>query len=213
MRPLKKYVIRHLEEQTYLEILTLSPSALKITNLLITLTYDKSQSIAWRAMEAIGQISKEIAKTDPDMVRNIVGRLLWMIRDESGGIGWSCPEMLGEIVRNNPKLCADIAPIIVSFHEELMLISGVLWATGRIGQINDETVGYAIPVIVPYLQSDDSTLRAYAAYALGSLGAIGTVTLLGQLRKDNSLVNFYEDGDLKQKTVGEIAEEALSQLG
>jgi len=36
-------------------------------------------------MEAIGLGAKEISKTDPAAVRNIVGRLLWMIRDESGG--------------------------------------------------------------------------------------------------------------------------------
>jgi HEAT repeat protein len=212
VRPLKKEVTKYLEGKNYLGIITLSPSSHKIINLLITLTYDKSQSVSWRAMEAIGLLSKEIAKTDPEKVRNIVGRLLWMIRDESGGIGWSCPEMLGEIVRNNPDLCADIAPIIVSFHEEKMLISGVLWAIGRMGIINDETVGYAIPVTLQYLDSPDDTIRGYAAHAMGRLGAVGAVSKLEQLKSDESPIDFYEDGDLKKKRVGAIAEEALVKL-
>ncbi|MEW6602967.1 MAG: DVU0298 family protein, partial [Nitrospirota bacterium] len=181
-------------------------------NILISLSYDKKKYISWRAIEAIGLVSKEIAESDTETVRNIVGRLLWMIRDESGGIGWSVPETLGEIVRNNRGLCADIAPIIASFHDEKMLTAGVLWAMGRIGNINDQTSGYAIPLILPYLQASDHVLRAYAAFALGRIGAVGAVPKLEQIRNDNSAVTYYEDGDLRQKTVGAFAEEALEEL-
>ena len=213
MHPQKKEVISLLEQKKYEEILKVSASVHKIINILISLSYDKKQYIAWRAIEAIGLVSKELAESDAETVRNIVGRLLWMIRDESGGIGWSVPETLGEIVRHNPQLCADIAPIIASFHEEKMLTAGVLWALGRIGRINNETVGYAIPIVLPYLQSADPTLRGYAALALGRLGAIGAVSKLEQLRSDNNAVTFYEDGELRQKTVGRFAEEALEKLG
>ena len=213
MHPQKKEVISLLEQKKYEEILKVSASVHKIINILISLSYDKKQYIAWRAIEAIGLVSKELAESDTETVRNIVGRLLWMIRDESGGIGWSVPETLGEIVRHNPQLCADIAPIIASFHEEKMLTAGVLWAMGRIGRINNETVGYAIPIVLPYLQSADPTLRGYAAFALGRLGAIGAVSKLEQLRSDNNAVTYYEDGELRQKTVGGFAEEALEKLG
>lgn len=212
MQPLKKEVISLLEQKKYEEIAKVPASVHKIINILISLSYDKKQYISWRAMESIGIVSKEIAKSDPEKVRNIVGRLLWMIRDESGGIGWSVPETLGEIVRNSPQLFADIAPIIASFHEEKMLASGVLWALGRIGKINNETVGYAIPIVLPYLQSSDHTLRAYAAFALGRFGAVGAVSKLEQLRSDNNAVSFYNDGELHRKTVGVFAEEALEKL-
>jgi len=213
VHPQKKEVISLLEQKKYEEILKVSASVHKIINILISLSYDKKQYIAWRAIEAIGLVSKELAESDTETVRNIVGRLLWMIRDESGGIGWSVPETLGEIVRHNPQLCADIAPIIASFHEEKMLTAGVLWAMGRIGRINNETVGDAIPIVLPYLQSADPTLRGYAAFALGRLGAIGAVSKLEQLRSDNNAVTYYEDGELRQKTVGGFAEEALEKLG
>lgn len=212
MNTIKKEVLSLLEQKKYEEMLKVSASVHKIINILISLSYDKNKYISWRAIEAVGLVSKEIAKSDAETVRNIVGRLLWMIRDESGGIGWSVPETLGEIVRNNPQLCADIAPIIASFHEEKMLTAGVLWALGRIGKINDETVGYAIPIILPYLQSDDPTLRGYAAFALGNIGAIGAVSKLAKLMSDNNLVTFYKKGELHQKSVGGFAEEALEKL-
>ncbi len=212
MLPLKKEVIRCLDRKSYEDLIQLSPSSHKLTSILITLSYDKTKSMSWRAIEAMGVVSRETARTDPETVRNIVGRLLWMIRDESGGIGWSCPEMLGEIVRNNRVLFADVAPVIVSFHEEKMLRSGVLWAIGRMGRINNETVGYAIPVVLPYLQSEDNTVRGYAAFALGELGAVGAAQKLEQIKNDDSSIYCYEHGELNKKRVGEIAAEAILKI-
>src|SRR4030067_2920992 len=184
-------MITLLEKKQYDALVRLSFSERKILSILISLSYDKENPVSWRAIESIGLITKETAKTNPELVRNIAGRLLWMIRDESGGIGWSAPEILGEIVRNNPVLYSDIAPIIASFHEEKMLCSGVLWALGRIGKINDETVNYAFPIILSYLKSDDNTLRGYAAWTLREMGNEGSVAALENLRKDTKHSVFF----------------------
>jgi len=209
---LKKEITGLLEKKDYNELVRLSSLDKKVISILISLSYDKNNPAAWRAMEAVGLATGEIAKSKPDSVRNIAGRLLWMLRDESGGIGWSAPEILGEIVRNNPSLCADIAPIIASFHEEKMLVSGVLWAMGRIGRINSETVDYAAPIVRSYLGSPDKTLRGYAAFALGEMGAVESPGELEQLQNDGNVVSFYEDGELREKTVGEIVSRILEKL-
>ena len=213
MLPLKKEIIDVLEKQSFHDLIHLSSSHHKIVNSLISLSYDKKKLLSWRAIEAVGIISKDISETDPDTVRNIAGRLLWMLRDESGGIGWSAPEMLAEIIRNNPVLCADIAPIIVSFHTEVMLTAATLRATGRIGPINNETVGYAIPIILPYLKSADSTVRGNAVYALGELGAVGARILLVRLKNDQARFDFYDCGELREITVAEMVSFALARMG
>jgi len=208
----RKEVLSLLEEKKYDELVRLSSSHKKILSILISLSYDKKTSVSWRAIESIGLITGVISKTHPELVRNIIGRLLWMIRDESGGIGWSTPEILGEIVRNNPELYSDIAAVIMSFHQEKMLTAGVLWAIGRIGKINTEMVNYAIPVVLNYLYNSDKTLRGYAAWALGEIGASETINKLRKLKSDDSPVPFYEDGELKEKTVGEVAVQAINKL-
>lgn len=212
MSPLKKEIAALLEKKEYPALVRLSLADKKTISILISLSYDKNNATSWRAMEAIGLATKEISGSNPETVRNIVGRLLWMIRDESGGIGWSVPEILGEIVRNTPVLCADIAPIIVSFHEEIMLCPGVLWALGRMGKINNETVNYAVPVIISYLGSGDNTLRGYAARALGEMGSEASVTELENLRDDTSRIKFYEDGELNKRSVGELASGSIVKL-
>lgn len=212
MLPLKKSILALLEKKHLKEISILRASPFKIINSLVSLSYDKKSSISWRAIEAVGLFTGEMAKEDSEFVRNIVGRLLWMIRDESGGIGWSVPEMLGEIVKNNPALCSDIAPVIVSFHEELMLATGVLWAAGSMGDLNKETIAYSVPLIRPFLKSSEAIQRGYAARALGALGASDAKQDIEELINDNSLIPFYINGDIREKTVGDVANEALSRL-
>jgi len=208
----KNEIIKLLRDKRYRELSKLPHGMRKTLSLLLSLSYDKKDVISWRAMEAIGILTREIAKKDPGNVRNIVGRLLWMIRDESGGIGWSIPEILGEIVSNNPELCADIAPIIVSFHEEKMLNSGVLWAIGRIGKINAEFIDYATPIVISCLESPEMILRGYAAFASGQLLAAIAVNNLEKLKTDTGIVPFYEEGELKEKSIGDIASEAFKKL-
>ena len=208
----RREVITLLEKKQYDALVRLSFSERKILSILISLSYDKKNPVSWRAIESIGLITKETAKTNPELVRNIAGRLLWMIRDESGGIGWSSPEILGEIVRNNPELCSDIAPIIVSFHEEEMLSAGVLKAVGRIGMINTEFIEYAVPVVLSYLHNPNPALRGFAAWSLGEIGTAESLNELQKLINDNNVLLFYEDGELREKTVGEIAAKSIEKL-
>lgn len=188
------------------------PSLRKAVSILISLSYDKQSVLSWRAIEAIGLLTAELAGTDPDSVRNIVGRLLWMIRDESGGIGWSVPEILGEIVRNNPVLCEDIAPIIASFHEELMLTPGVMRALSRIGQINAETVEYAVPIIRSYLSTAAPLTRGLAVTAIAEMGDAASLDILERMKEDSSEISLYENGELVKKTIARLSGEAAKKL-
>ena len=71
---------------------------------LFSLTFDASEVIQWRAVEAIGRVAGVQAETDLEPVRDFVRRLLWLMNDESGGLGWHAPEAIGEILVNVPDL-------------------------------------------------------------------------------------------------------------
>jgi len=184
----------------------------RLLSALISLTYDKKNIITCRAIQAFGIVSKEIAKTKPEIVRNAVGRLLWMIREESGGIGWSSPEMLGEIVRNNPVLFSDVGPVIMSFLDEEMLASGVIIAAGRIGEVAPELVSHAVQPIISYLYNPEPYLRGVAAQALGRMKASGSIRDLEKLKSDNSRIAIYVEGELREKKISEIVEEAINYI-
>jgi len=208
----KKEIKKLLEENKYHELNALFPDKRKLITLLISSTYDRKDVVAWRAMEAIGLISADMSVEKPDFVRDLVNRLLWMLRDESGGIGWSCPEILSEIIRNNPESCEDIATVVASFHDEKMLTPGVMLAIGRIGNIHSYFYDFAAPIVTSYLDDPDPATRAYAAYAAGELDIPDVSGKLEKMGRDTSAVPFYEGGLLKEMTAGEIADTALVKL-
>ncbi|GBE40246.1 hypothetical protein BMS3Bbin09_00120 [bacterium BMS3Bbin09] len=208
----KKEIKRLLEENKYDELNALFPNKRKLITLLISSTYNRTEVVSWRAMEAIGQIATDMSRENPEFVRELVNRLLWMIRDESGGIGWSCPEILSEIVKNNPEICKDIATVVASFHDEPPLTPGVMLAIGRIGNIHDYFYDFAAPIVTSYLDDPDPATRAYAAYAAGELDIRDTEDKLEELTNDTSPVPFYEVGELKDMTAGKLANTALAKL-
>lgn len=206
---LKERIIRLLEEKNYSELLEVAEREQGIFRTLLSLTYDKEDLICWRAIESVGLIAGEIAKTDPGIVRNLAGRLLWSIREESGGIGWSAPEILGEIVRNSPDEFSDLVPIIASFHEENMLRCGVFRAIVRIAEVRPDLAKSSSTFIKLYLRHEDALVRAYAVMLTGRLGLKEYTAEIEMHLGDSNVIKIYEKGDFKISTVGQIAEQTV----
>jgi hypothetical protein len=199
-------IISLLEEKQYDELVEMAKKDTKgIFRLLIGITYDKSNILCWRAIDLTGIIAGEIAKTNPEVIRTMAQRLLWMLRDESGNNLSSAPEMLGEIVRNSPDVFADIAPVIASFHDELMLRPGVLRAIFRIGEVRPDLIGISREFLESYLRDEDPVVRAYAFLIAGAYKFTGSLPDMAKRKDDGDVVTLYCDGDFISVSVGEIA--------
>ena len=209
----RKEILPLLEEKKYDEITSLAKKDIRgLFRLLISITYDKGDVLCWRAIEAIGIIAGEIAKTRPDVIRSLAQRLLWMLRDESGNNISSAPEMLGEIVRNSPGSFADIAPVIASFHDELMLKPGVLRAVFRIGEVRPDLISISPEFTYPFLRDKDPLVRAYALLISGAYKLRETIPAVSALKDDSSIVKLYGEGDFVSFGVGELATKIYESL-
>jgi hypothetical protein len=192
---LKKDLLSLLEGQRYDEITKRARENCKgIFRLLISVGYDKSDIVCWRAIEAMGIVAGEVAKSNPEVVRNLAQRLLWMMRDESGNNPWSAPEMLGEIVRSSPDAFADIAPVIASFHDELMLRRGVLRAIFRIGEVRPDLIDISGEFVMPYLNDEDPVVRTYSLLIAGAYKLAETLPAISALKGDSVAVTLYSNG-------------------
>ncbi len=210
---LRKEIARLLEESNYPRLLDMAKGGRNIAALLISFTYDKENLLCWRAIEGIGLLAAEIAKTDPTEARNLAQRLLWMMREESGNNAWSAPEMLGEIVRNSPAEFADLAPIIASFHDEDLFRRGVLRAILRIGEKRPDLIRSSASIAVPYLSAADAVVRCYAVLIAGQLRLREHEAVIRALKDDNDEVTIYRDGAFMTVKVGQIAKETVILLG
>jgi HEAT repeat protein len=209
----RKEIIPLLEEKKYDEIVEIAKKNTRgMFRLLIGITYDKSDVLCWRAIDVTGIIAGEIAKTSPDVIRNLAQRLLWMLRDESGNNLSSAPEMLGEIVRNSPDAFADIAPVIASFHDEVMLRQGVLRAIFRIGEVRPDLIGVSGDFIEAFLRDEDPVVRAYALLIAGAYKLRETLPVISARKDDADAVTLYRDGDFFSVSVGGIAAKIHERL-
>ena len=209
----RKEIIPLLEEKKYDELVEMAKKDAKATfRFLIGITYDKTDILCWRAIEVSGMIAGEIAKTNPDVIRSLAQRLLWMLRDESGNNLSSAPEMLGEIVRNSPDTLADIAPVIASFHDEVLLRQGVLRAIFRIGELRPELISVSVAFLEPFMRDEDPAVRAYALLIAGAYKLGGTLHVISALRNDGNTATLYNDGDFISVSVGQIAAKVHERL-
>lgn len=88
----------YLEHADYSTITRFAATNKRVLSELIALTLDADELIGWRAVKALGLASAVVADHDPEFVRGILRRLMWMMNDESGSIGWRAPQAMGAII-------------------------------------------------------------------------------------------------------------------
>src|SRR3990172_59646 len=176
-----------LERRSYHELIELNKKGKSVFRYLVSLSFDKTDLLAWRAIEAMGIFCKETAQNSPDDTMHMVRKLLWYLSEETGGIAWSAPEMLGEIVRLNPKLTCHIAPIVTHL-DEPPFRRGVVWATGRIGELYPEMVSQVIPEIIEETKNQDPVIRGFAARTLGLVKVKDALMALDNRSEDSAVI-------------------------
>ena len=172
------------------------------------MTYDLSDVIGWRAMDAIGRI----CATEPvDKVRNTIERILWTMREESGNNPWSSAEVIAEILTRNPDPFLDIVPIVISFNDEPIMRPGALRAMYRIGRDRPELVELFADAPIEHKDDPNPQVRGYAALALSFVAPQGRAEALRKLGSDDARFSFYDGVELREITVAEAARMALEE--
>ena len=191
----------------------------KVINALFSFLYSQHEIIKWRAVTAIGSVVQDLAGENMEQARIVLRRLMWNLNDESGGIGWGAPEAMGEILSHHEGLAGEYAPILLSYamkdgnYLELpMLQRGLLWGIARLSEKSPELVKDVTPHLIPYLKSEDSTVRGLAAQIVGLMGSKEDRKLLLPLVKDNAAYTTYIENRCVTRLVGETVAEALKCL-
>lgn len=221
MRNLKDAIRLALESNELDVAVSLAKSDRKALPVLVRLAFDKDTLAGRRAIKAMGLISRDLVRTDPEFLRETCRKLLWSLSDESGGIGWSAPELLGEIAAAEPNWFADIIPLIASVYdvEEDVFRPGVLYALGRIAEKAPELVLPHAELALKGLSERDPLARIFALDALKQLaGCLGTDMLAEACRLTQALFTdtaeawVYAGSDFSPVEVGSRARETGALL-
>lgn len=127
MKISKRDFIRLVEEKNFEQIEKVSLNNPIVFGWLISLSYDKENSISWKAIQAMGHVAKAYVEAGEfESLRNTIRKLLWSMTEESGGVGWRAAELIGEIIYASPAKFKDIIPILWSKREEDSFLESVL---------------------------------------------------------------------------------------
>ncbi len=175
---------------------------------LLAFTFAPGEVLHWRAIEGLGYV----AGAWPRQVAPLIQRLLWSLNEDSGSVGWGAAAALGEIGRHQLPLVADILSMFIGFLEDEFSRPTMLWGVGRVGEVHPEAVSEAIPWVLACLKDADPEVRGLAAWCLGKMGCREAAEELGALTADQHQITLYDEGELRQTTVGRLAQEALTHL-
>ncbi len=209
---LKEKIKNLLKSKSFEDIANISLHEKGVIKVIISLTYDKDDVISWQAIETMGLIARKWSEERVGVVRDTIRRLLWSMGDESGGIGWGAAEMLGEIIRSDPDNFIDIVPILWSFRDEEMFRAGTVWAMSRIADIKPDLMPFTYKDLQSLLIDKDPAVRGYTAWLIGILREKNLLEDIKKLLSDAVVINFYQDGELTKRTVGDIVKEAINKV-
>ncbi len=208
----KKLVQRLVEENREEELLSMALEDKRVLAALQRVLYSPDDLLHWRAVEILGKTAGYVADKKPQASADLLRRLLSSAAD-SAATSWGFLEAAGEIISNKPDLFADFIPPLFSFLKDQTSRVAALWAIGRIGKRHPELLkGSPFFGIFDFLDAPEPAVRGHAAWVLGHMKAKEAVGSLKKLRQDNALIRIYDDGKSEEKTVGELAAQAIERI-
>lgn len=217
--PTKRDVERVLENRDWNQLKIWAKEHKNVYRQLLTRIYVKDGLIFWRAVEGLGFLAREIEKEQPGFAVNLVRRYFWMLNDESGGTAWNASEAIGSLLAHCPETCGHFNWMLSGLLVDESLSEGALWGLVQLAQRAPHLVDPLEERIRPVLEWEAPMARGLAAriYALMRKPASDFVfyreqgpkwsvpkELEEKLKKDQELIEIYQDGDFIQYSVQEL---------
>jgi hypothetical protein len=203
----QKYVL----ENKLDELLSLAEEDTRVISELGRMLYTPDEHLRWKIIEILSDVSKKVAEKWPDIISKLLNRLLRSAAD-SASSAWGALETTGAIISKNPDLFGEFSQALLSFLRFKNYWKAVTWAIGKIATIKPELVKYAFRPLCSLLSDPDPSVRGHAAWALGNLGFNDVIDELRKLQADDQRLFLYREGELKEVTVAQLAEEAIEKL-
>jgi len=172
----------------------------------VSLLFDSDERIRWRAIEALSWIARKEYERDPERVRRLIRRILWLMNDESGGICWNGPEVIGEVLRKVPPLVREYGLLLPGFFSEEPFEAGSRWAVARAAKADKTPFLTSADALLYSLNHPRSDIRGFSLIALNALSYPISKEYQDALKTDFSVLSIYDfqSGQLVLKPIAEL---------
>ena len=183
----------------------------KIIRYLQRLLYSGDDLFRRRAAETLGKACAIVGESDPGTASRLLQGLFYSITD-TAAFAPGAFEAIGEIISHRADLYAGyVAQLYQFFADETRKVQAIR-AISRIAKASPAALRKHTFYFFQFLEDPDPTIRGYTALLMGNLGAFEAKEELEKLTQETHEIEIYEDGEFVQKTVGQIASEALSSF-
>ena len=196
----------------------------KLTNGLFTAAYNQLPIVKWHAVSGFGLLTNKLWDEEPEKIRILMRRCIWMLTEESGGIPWSVPEIMGEIIAANKDLADSYSDILFSYINEIEdgpdnflehtpLRKGVFWGLMRLTDAFPDKIKSNSEILMQRIRNENDTeIMALICLIAGHGNITHAKDYIKTLTTDDSVVELYINDKLFEATLGEIAVQALADL-
>jgi len=207
----KKDVEKNVRDYRIEPILTAAREDKKIIRYLQRLLYSGDSLFRLKAAETLGGACAVMGDRDPGIVSKLLQGLFYSLTD-TAAFPLGAFEAIGEIIAQRPDLYGGYTSQLYQFTGDVNRRSDALKALGRISKTQAPFIRKHTFYFFPFLEDQDPSVRGYTAWLMGNIGAYEARKDMEKLLDDPHEIEIYENGHIRNMSVGEIAKEALNKL-
>ena len=183
----------------------------KIIRYLQRLLYSGDDLFRRRAAETLGKACAIVGESDPGITSKLLQGLFYSITD-TAAFAPGAFEAIGEIISQRADLYAGYVAQLYQFLADETRKVQAIQAISRIAKASPAALRKHTFYFFQFLEDPDPTICGYTALLMGNLGAFEAKGDLEKLVRESHEIEIFEDGNLKIKTVGQVASEALTKF-
>lgn len=169
-RARRRQVVREaLEQRDWEGLWELSRRERGVGNLVYSFLSSDDRLLAWRAIEALGELETRRPSSERGSTRDLIRRLFWSMNDESGNLVRQAPEAIGQLLYRIPELIDEYGVMLLSFLAEEPFERGAHWAVARVAERRPDIYASSASLLARSLHDPDPSIRAFAFLALRQL--------------------------------------------
>ncbi len=183
----------------------------KIIRYLQRLLYSGDDLFRRRAAETLGKACAIVGESDPGIASKLLQGLFYSITD-TAAFAPGAFEAIGEIISQRADLYAGYVAQLYQFLADETRKVQAIQAISRIAKASPAALRKHTFYFFQFLEDPDPTICGYTTLLMGNLGAFEAKGDIEKLVQETHEIEIYENGQFVQKTVGQIASEALSRF-
>ncbi len=177
------------------------------------LLYSPSEDERYYTAHIMGQVCRRVSTLKPGMVSDMLHRMFESCTD-SAATHWGLLETIGAVIAARSDLFGGFARHLLMYRGVDSSRPLILWALGTIAQESPEVVKKTpIYSVFPFVEHEEAATRGNAVRLFGRINAMEVRSMIEELVDDPAELTIHENGLPQKTTVGQLAKEALDNMG